>query len=144
MNNISYEIVDMKKFRTVYPIIKKWDTKHTYYVSKNKDYKLDYFFSRIVLLYYKDILVSCGTIHIPPKGYKKYSFITNPKYRKMGLGTKILELLINISKYDYRLDSVRIEVLKSNLECIDFVEKRNFNFVMFDDDIITYELNLKK
>ena len=86
----------------------------------------------------KYIVAKIGNIIVGFTGFLKAvddvhitNIVTAKKYRKHGIGTKLLENLINLAKQEENITSITLEVNSNNIAAINLYEKFGFNVVGF-------------
>lgn len=148
MNKIVFKELrkDSKDTYKIYKVACDWDKNNTWKTTEFDDLEIDMCFTRIIGLYNNDTVIGLGTICYLPivqKNYVTISCIIRPEYRKKGYATMLINKLIEIIKNVYDVEKVRVEIFKNNIASITLIENSNFEFLNFDDEIITYEKKLK-
>ena len=141
--SINYKIIynSFDKYE-IYSTVLKWDKKNTYCINK-KEIDNTWMVEKMIAVYNNDELIGLGGI-LPnySLNYASLSSIIKPKYRKKGIATRLLKEMLNYTKNELGINIVRVNVLKKNLTCINHIEKNNFEFVSFNDKVITFEKKL--
>lgn len=103
-----------------YKLAKCWDKYNTWCVNRREDFSEFSLFCNMFGVFIDKELVGFGTIYYFPsfisedKNHEtRISCITNPKYRRMGIGTKLVNYLVRESSKMYDIEKVKVEILKS-------------------------------
>ena len=141
--DIKYKIIEktLEKYDTYIKAL-YWDKDNTYCIDKNR---IDgHWLVEVMIGVYDDKeLVGLGSIL--PNYNEKVAYLSSiikPDYRKKGLASNLLKEMLVYCKDELKIYNVRVNILKRNLTCIDHIEKQDFDFVSFDDKVITYEKKL--
>lgn len=121
-----------------------WDTKKTYKIDKAVG--IDWITDKMVGVYNQTELIALGSIKTfynldEKKHYGYLSSIVDYTYRRQGIADHLLKEMLLYCK-ELGIDIVRVDVLKDNLASVSHIEKSEFDFVSFDDSIITFEKKL--
>ena len=83
-----------------------------------------------------------NSIHLEPGIHKaELAFIIHPKYQHCGYGKKFLNYMEEEARKEY--DSAVAWLYKKNRRSLSLIEKSEFDFKSFNDDIIIFEKKLK-
>ena len=143
--NVEYKLIDDKydKYDSYMTAI-NWDTKNTYMPSKEK-ICIEWLIQKMIGVYMNNEIIGLGCI----KPYYKdgclnaeLSSIIKGEYRRRGLADKLLQCMLDYCKNNLNVEKVTVNILKTNLASISQIEKNSFDFVSFDDKIISFEKKL--
>lgn len=82
-----------------------------------------------------------NSIHLERGVHKaELSFVIHPKYQHSGYGKKFLNYMVEEASKDY--DSAIAWIYKTNRKSLSLVEKSDFDFLSFNEDIIIFEKKL--
>lgn len=145
--NVEYKLIENKfdKYKT-YMLAIDWDIDDTYMPVKER-ISIEWLLQKMIGVYVDNEVVGLGCI----KPYYKdgilnaeLSCIIKKEYRRMGFADKLLLHMLEYSKSKLDIKKVTVNILKTNIASISQIEKNEFDFVSFDDKIITFEKKLIK
>lgn len=145
--NVEYKLIENKfdKYKT-YMLAIDWDIDDTYMPVKER-ISIEWLLQKMIGVYVDNEVVGLGCI----KPYYKdgilnaeLSSIIKKEYRRMGFADKLLLHMLEYSKSKLDIKKVTVNILKTNIASISQIEKNEFDFVSFDDKIITFEKKLIK
>ena len=143
--NIQFKKIE-NRYDKYYSYMKalSWDTGHTY--SFDNESGIEWLMQKMIGAYNDNELVALGCIKInydieKNEKYSELSSIVDYRYRRKGIADKLLKEMLEYCK-ELNVQKVRVNILKSNMPSVSQIEKNEFDFVSFDDDIITFEKKL--
>ena len=122
-----------------------WDTKNTY--SREKEITgIDWLIQKMIGVYHEEELIALGCIKTEYDLDKKMKYaylssIVDFRFRRCGIANNLLKEMLIYCK-ELNVEKVIVNILKENSASISQIEKNDFNFVKFDDEIITFEKKL--
>ena len=121
-----------------------WDKDNTY--CKNKDAGIEWLIQKMIGAYNEDELIALGSIKKyydveKRKIYADLSSIVDFRFRRRGIADHLLKEMLEYCK-ELNVETVKVKIYKNNLPSVSQIEKNDFDFVSFDDKIITFEKKL--
>ena len=121
-----------------------WDTNNTY--SIDKDAGVEWLIQKMIGVYHEEELIALGCIKKyynieKKKHYANLSSIVDFRFRRQGIADRLLKEMLEYCR-ELDVEIVKVDILKDNLPSVSQIEKNEFDFVKFDDKIITFEKKL--
>lgn len=73
-------------------------------------------------------ILAFATVYNIEDNYQCYlgNLVTNPKYRRMGIGKKIVEVIIDIASFKYKVKYIKLNCWENNKKGVQFYIKAGF------------------